>query len=149
MRSLLSASPGANERDPVSPTQGTSKFFSTSFSGDEDEITQWDRYSKDHGYAIAFFARGFYREPNSQLYRVIYDRDKQIEAVKKLVAATLTFYHEGLTPERQAAPERWGRDFLNAWGEWIYKLAPLAKDEHWRSENEFRLVHELKPSEFS
>ena len=134
---------------PVSPTQGTSKFFITSFSADEDEVTQWDRYSKDHGYAIGFFARGFYREPNSQLYRVIYERQKQVDAVKKLVAATLTFYRAGLTAERQADPEQWGRDFFLAWDEWIYKLAPLAKDEHWRSENEFRLAHELKPSEFS
>ena len=36
-----------------------------------------------------------------------------------------------------------------AWDEWIYKLAPLAKDASWEYENEFRLVHELKVSEFN
>ena len=33
--------------------------------------------------------------------------------------------------------------------EWVYKLAPLAKDPTWKNENEYRVVHELKPSEFS
>src|SRR5258708_5449110 len=29
-----------------------SKFFVTSFSGEEDDVTQWDRYGKPNGYAI-------------------------------------------------------------------------------------------------
>ena len=45
-------------------------------------MTQWDRYGGDNGYAIGFYARGLWREPNSRLYRVVYDRDKQIAAAK-------------------------------------------------------------------
>ena len=37
------------------------------------------------------------------------------------------FYREGLTEERMADPELWGREFFTAWDEWVYKLAPLAK----------------------
>jgi hypothetical protein len=32
--------------------------------------------------------------------------------------------------------------FLVAWNAWIYKLAPLIKDENWSAEDECRLVHE-------
>jgi hypothetical protein len=49
--------------EPDSPTHGTSKFFVTCFSGDEDELTQWERYSKPNGYAIGFRARGLWRSP--------------------------------------------------------------------------------------
>ena len=135
--------------EPDSPTHGTSKFFVACFSGDEDELTQWDRYCKPNGYALGFRARGLWREPNSQLYRVVYDRDKQLSAAKKIAAATLDFFREGLTGERLDDPSEWGRVFFEAWDEWVYKLAPLAKDAKWKSENEFRLVHELKHSEFA
>ena len=134
--------------NPETPNHGTSKFFVASFSGDEDDLTQWDRYGRKNGYAIGFHARGFAREPTSQIFRVIYDREKQMIAVKKIAAATLDFYREGLSEERQKDPEAWGREFFAAWDEWIYKLAPLAKDQKWKAENEFRLVHELKVSEF-
>jgi hypothetical protein len=136
------------KEEPDSPTHGTSKFFVTCFSHDDDELTQWDRYTKPNGYAIGFYARGLYREPNSQLYRVVYDRDKQIEAARKIAMATLDFYREGLTDTRMENPAEWARVFFNAWDEWVYKLAPLAKDHKWHSENEFRIVHELKASEF-
>jgi len=136
------------KEEPDSPTHGTSKFFVTCFSGDEDELTQWDRYSKPNGYAIGFRARGLWREPTSQIYRVIYDHEKQLTAAKKIAAATLDFYREGLTGERLENPGEWGKLFFNAWDEWVYKLAPLAKDHKWHSEHEFRLVHELKGSEF-
>jgi hypothetical protein len=67
---------------------------------------------------------------------------------KKIAVATLDFYQEGLIGERLENPEEWGRLFFTAWDEWVYKLAPLAKDRKWRSENEYRLVHELKASEY-
>jgi hypothetical protein len=136
------------KEEPDSPSHGISKFFVVCFSGDEDELTQWDRYGKPNGYSLGFRARGLWREPNSQLYRVVYDRDKQLSATKKIAAATLDFYNEGLTGERLDDPTEWGSQFFKAWDEWVYKLAPLAKDTKWKSENEFRLVHELKLSEF-
>ena len=136
------------KEEPDSPEHGTSKFFVCCFSADEDELTQWDRYGGDNGYAIGFLARGLFREPTSQLYRVVYDRNKQLSATKKVAEATLNFFREGINEERAKDIEKWGKEFFQAWDEWVYKLAPLAKDATWRSENEFRLVHELKSSEF-
>ena len=137
------------KEDPITPTHGISKFFVTCFSGEEDDPIQWDRYGKKNGYAIGFYARGLWREPTSMLYRVIYDRARQQKAAKELAEATLAFFVEGLHGERLQNPEEWAKDFYLAWDEWVYKLAPLAKDAKWRAENEFRLVHELKPTEFS
>jgi hypothetical protein len=137
------------KEEPDSPTHGTSKFFVTCFSADEDDVTQWDRYGGDNGYAIGFYARGLWREPNSQLYRVVYDRDKQTAAARKITEATLSFFLEGINDERSQDMVKWAREFFEAWDEWVYKLAPLAKDPGWKNENEYRIVHELKPSEFA
>jgi hypothetical protein len=137
------------KEDPTGPTHGTSKFFVACFSAEEDDLPQWDRYGKDNGYAIGFYARGLWREPNSRLYRVVYDRAYQEKAVKEIAEATLAFYLEGLQGERLREPEKWAEEFFAAWDEWIYRLAPLAKDQKWKSEYEFRLVHELKVQEFS
>jgi hypothetical protein len=125
-----------------------SKFFVTCFSGEEDDLTQWDRYGTPNGYAIGFSARGLQREPTRTLFRVVYDTEKQERAAKELAESTVKFYLEGLNQEREKDPELWTREFLAAWDEWVYKLAPLAKAFKWKAENEYRLVHELKPSEF-
>jgi DUF2971 family protein len=135
--------------DPTTPTHGTSKFFVTCFSGEEDDLTQWDRYGKKNGYAIGFYARGFWREPTSTLYKVVYDRAIQEKTSKDLAEATLNFFLDGLHDDRLQDPEKWAEEFFLAWDEWVYKMAPLAKDAKWKAENEFRLVHELKFAEFN
>jgi hypothetical protein len=134
--------------DPVSPTHGSSKFFVTCFSAEEDSLDQWIKYGKPNGYAIGFYARGFVRDPTSTIYKVIYDRQLQEKATKEIAEATLNFFLDGLTGDRLKSPEDWAKDFFLAWDEWVYKLAPLAKDPKWRSEMEFRLVHELKVEDF-
>jgi hypothetical protein len=137
------------KEDPATPTHGTSKFFVTCFSGEEDDLTQWDRYGGNNGYAIGFYARGLWRDPTSQLYKVVYDRAIQEKASRELAEATLQFFLDGLNAERLQDPEKWAGEFFAAWDEWVYKLAPLAKDSKWKAENEFRLVHELKLSDSS
>jgi hypothetical protein len=62
--------------------------------------------------------------------------------------ATLRSYLEGLKDDRLQDQEQWAKDFFLAWDEWVYKLAAIAKDIKWKTENEFRLVHELKVEEF-
>src|SRR5713101_7196179 len=111
------------KEDPFSPTHGTSKFFVTCFSGEEDELTQWDRYGKPNAYAIGFYARGFWREPTSTLYKVVYDRALQEKVSKDLAEATLKFFLEGLHDERLKEPDKWAEEFFQAWDEWIYRLA--------------------------
>ena len=125
-----------------------SKFFVVCFSGVEDDLTQWERYGKQNGYAIGFYARGLNREPNSTLFRVMYDELKQKKAARELAEATIKFYVEGLVGDRLQNPEQWTKEFLTAWDEWVYRLAPLAKAEKWKAENEYRIVHELKLTEF-
>jgi len=87
------------------------------FSGDNDELTQWDRYGKLNGYTIGFYARGLLRYPNSRLYRVIYEREKQLHAAKRIAEATLRFYLEELNDERKVDPKKWGEEFFAAWVE--------------------------------
>lgn len=134
--------------EPENPTRGISKFFVTCFSADGDDINQWAKYARGNGYAIGFYTRGLFREPTSWLYRVVYDREKQEHAAKETAAATLRFYREGLNEERMKNPDEWAKEFFEAWDEWVYRLAPLAKDAKWQSEKEFRIVHELKVSDF-
>lgn len=138
------------KEEPDNPTQGISKFYVACFSSRPDDLNQWSKYTKASPgrFAIAFHPNGLKREPNSTLYRVIYDRAKLEDAVKKVVYATLDFYMSGLTGERAEKPEEWVRLFYLAWDEWIYKLAPLAKDQQWDSEGELRIVHELKVADF-
>lgn len=135
--------------EPENPTRGISKFFVTSFSAEGDDVIQWARYARNgSGYAIGFFPRGLNREHSSQLFRVVYDRGKQERAAKTIAEATLRFYLEGLDEERTKDPELWAREFFQAWDEWVYRLAPLAKDPKWKAESEYRIVHELKVAEF-
>ena len=138
------------KEEPGSPTQGISKFFVACFSTRADDINQWSKYTKASPgrFAIAFYPNFLNREPNSTLYRVIYDRAKLESAVKKVVYATLEFYMSGLAGDRAEKPEEWAKLFYLAWDEWIYKLAPLAKDQQWESEGELRIVHELKVADF-
>jgi hypothetical protein len=134
--------------EPENPTRGISKFFVTCFTAEGDDVNQWAKYAKGNGFAIGFYPAGLNREPNSCLYRVVYDRAKQEKAAKIVAEATLRFYMEGLNEERLKSSDVWAREFFEAWDEWVYKLAPLAKDPMWKSENEYRIVHELKVAEF-
>jgi hypothetical protein len=135
---------------PGNPTQGISKFYVACFSTRADDLNQWSKYTKASPgrFAIAFHPSGLNREPNSTLYRVVYDKAKLEAAVKKVVYATLDFYMSGLTGERAEKPDEWARVFYLAWDEWIYKLAPLVKGQQWDSEGELRIVHELKVADF-
>ena len=145
---FLSAILGFTKQEPDTPTLGISKFFVSCFSSEPDDLNQWSRSAKGPGrYALGLGARGLDREPNSTLYRVMYDREKQKGVARKLVEATLGFYREGLTEERRKDPDLWAQEFYLAWDEWIYKLAPVAKDPKWKSETEYRIVHELKASD--
>jgi hypothetical protein len=133
------------KEEPGNPTQGISKFYVTCFSTLEDNAGQWSRYARSVGrFAIAFHPPQLNREPNSKLYRVIYDRSKILPAVTKVVRATLDFYRAGQFGERAEKPQEWAEQFYLAWDEWIYKLAPLVKQKHWDTEAEIRIVHELK-----
>jgi hypothetical protein len=93
--------------EPTNPVIGSSKFFVTCFSSKEDDVDQWLKYAAKEGpgrYAIGFFPRGLNREPNSSLFRVIYDELKLKMAATAIAEATLRFYNEGLAGDRTSNP---------------------------------------------
>jgi hypothetical protein len=100
--------------EPANPTQGVSKFFVTCFSSAKDDLNQWAKYQRSATgrYAIGFHPAGLNREPNSALYRVIYDRHKQEVAAQEIVEATIGFYKKGLTGDRLNDPELWAHEFF-------------------------------------
>jgi hypothetical protein len=122
--------------------RGVSKFFVTCFGAEGDDLNQWNKYARN-GYAISFYAQELWREWNGGLYRVVYDKEKQECAAKALAEAALRFYLDGLKGERLKQPKSLAQEFFAAWDEWAYKLTPLVKDTSWKSESEFRIVHEL------
>ena len=135
------------KEDPLAPSHGTSKFFVTCFSAEEDDVNQWDRYGKPNGYAIGFYAGGLFRDATSTVYKVNYDKALHEKISDDTARATLRFFLDGLSGERLNNPGQWAEEFFAAWDEWVYRLSPTVKDAKWKAENEFRLVHELKVSE--
>ena len=74
-----------------------SKFFVTCFSGEEDDLTQWDRYGQSEWLRNRVLCSGATaRAHQHALFRVVYDALKHEAAAKQLADATVRFYLEGL-----------------------------------------------------
>jgi hypothetical protein len=137
--------------DPKIPNHAPSRFFVSCFTTQEDDLSQWRAYGDtggENGYAIGFVARGFNGYPNSAVLRVNYDRELHKEIASKVADATLRFYREGLKVRPETEAESWRAEFLERWNEWVARLAPIVKDDCFKAENEFRIVHELNISEY-
>ena len=102
------------KEESSNPTQGVSKFFVTCFSSSKDDLNQWSKYQKASAgrYAIGFYPNGLNREPNSTLYRVIYDKSKQEEAAKKVVEAMLKVLRKRLDQRTAGRPRTMVARFL-------------------------------------
>lgn len=132
------------------PAHAPSPFFVACFSELEDDLNQWLKYGGPHGengYAIGFVARGLQIDPNTAVVRVSYDKGKHEAIAAETAEATLAFFREGLVGERMQDPAKWGQEFFESWDRAIYRLSPMAKDECFKAEQEFRMVHELQTSE--
>lgn len=137
------------------PTNIPSPFFVTCFSKEKDDLSQWRAYSGgENGYAIAFLAGAFFNR-GSLVVRVNYEKEQHKEVAKKVAKATLQFFKEGVDTrpasgtDNTALMEAWANEFLATWQALISRLAPMVKDPAFRGENEYRIVHELQPHEFS
>ncbi len=128
------------KNDPLEPEHARSNFFVSCFSRKRDDLSQWDRYGNGYGYAIGFIARFLDEIPNTTISRIIYDRSKQQAAARKLAEATLYFFKQGLTPDRTDR-KSWMEEFFWSWNSYIYRLAPVIKDDNWAAEDECRVVH--------
>jgi DUF2971 family protein len=136
--------------DPAIPIHAPSRFFVACFSPQEDDLSQWRAYSDpggENGYAIGFLARGLFNAPYGTVLRVNYDKELHKIVAVETAEATLGFYREGIQNKRAETAGQWADEFLMVWQELINRLAPLAKDDCFQAEREFRIVHELHVTE--
>jgi hypothetical protein len=131
----------------VTPPHAPSPFFVTCFSSEEDDLSTWRAYGAgQRGYAIAFKANRLFNLPNL-LLKVNYDSNVHKDLAAVVVGATLKFYEEGLQGKQDLEIPAWDQEFIQEWESKITYLLPLVKDPGFRSENEYRLLHEFNPAE--
>jgi hypothetical protein len=81
------------------------------------------------------------------LIRVCYDRKQHQEMAERMADATVQFFCDGLDKKRAESPSAWADEFIPAWTLRIGNIAPMVKDEAFRAESEFRIVHQLQSQE--
>jgi hypothetical protein len=127
-----------------------SDFFVTCFSSEKDDLSQWRAYGGgENGYAIAFFAGGFFKRGTSIVVRVNYDRQLHVSMAGEAARATLSFFREGLDARSSEDRETWASDFRQEWFRLLGNLAPMVKDPAFSAENEYRIVHTFVSNELS
>jgi len=139
-----------SSENPGVPIHAPSRFFVSCFSAQEDDLSQWRAYGEsggENGYSIGFTLRGFNGYLNSAVLKVNYDPELHKSIAADAAAATLRFYLEGLSKRPPGNKDAWRDEFLVEWDQWLARLAPIVKDECFKAENEFRLVHELNVTE--
>jgi len=131
----------------MTPPHAPSPFFVTCFSSEPDDLSTWRAYgSGQRGYAIAFKAKNLFYQPNP-LLKVNYDSSLHRELATEVVAATLKFYEEGLQGKQEHEIPAWDQEFIQAWESKVTYLLPLVKDPGFKSENEYRILHEFTMGE--
>jgi hypothetical protein len=145
---MLDQTTSALLEDPSTPSHAPSMYFVTCFSEHEDDLSQWRAYcGGENGYAVGFRARGLFGNPNSLVVRVNYDTEQHLAVAEQVAAATVKFFRDGIEKGRAPSPAEWMGEFLPVWTNFIGQLAPLVKDEAFRAENEYRIVHQLQANE--
>ena len=135
------------EELPEMPGHADSKFFVSCLSELRDDINQWLKYGGEHGengYAIGFRAIGLKIDGNTAVVRVNYDAALHERIAEDAARLTLEYYLEGLVGDRAENPAQWGKEFFQAWDQAIYRLSPIAKNEAFSAEREYRMIHELQ-----
>jgi hypothetical protein len=144
--------------EPVARINLTGAWFVTCFSKERDDLSQWRAYGGgENGYAIAFHAGGLFGRANGILARVNYNQKEHEEVAARVANATLEFFKEGLYARFSGQADHrldeintaWMDEFLHAWEPLVSQLAPMVKDPAFRSENEYRIVHNLQVDELS
>jgi len=132
---------------PEMPGHADSKFFVSCFTELQDDINQWLKYGGEHGengYAIGFRAIGLRIDGNTAVVRVNYDTALHRRLAEDAARLTLDYYLEGLVGDRAQNPAQWAKEFFEAWDQAIYRLSPIAKDQAFSAEREYRMIHELQ-----
>jgi hypothetical protein len=125
----------------------------TCISKKRDDLSQGRAYSgsSGDGYAIAFHAGGLFRSGNA-LLRVNYDGALHKELATKIAKAELRFICEGLEKRKNCSAEArevWVSEFFTDWDARIGVFGPVVKDPSFRTETEYRVVHQLHVADLS
>jgi hypothetical protein len=128
--------------------------FVSCFSEVGNDLSQWRAYGGgENGFAIGFDPRmlAYTAAVNhhSPLVPVLYDRNKQQALGRKVATATIRFFLDGLKKDRAATRELWAREFLDEWGKAITFFGPMLKNEAFKDEREWRIVHQLNDSDYT
>jgi hypothetical protein len=139
------------DEEPERPNHAPSPFFVACFSAEEDDLTQWRSYcGGENGYAIGFpISKLFGSTSNSLVVRVNYDRSVHENLAREAAEATVRFFEKGIAENRSETPAKWQEEFLTFWDPFISRLAPLVKDPGFKSENEYRIIHEFQTSQLT
>lgn len=140
----------AGAEESASSRHLPSWWFVSCFSKEKDDLSQWRAYSSPgDGYAIAFRAGGLFSTSHT-LVTVDYDRDLHKKIAARCADATTRFIREGLEKRKDdstEAQQEWVSEFLMDWDNRIGVFGPIVKDPSFRSENECRIIHQLKINE--
>jgi hypothetical protein len=111
-------------------------------------LSQWRAYcGGENGYSIGFRADGLFGNPHSVVARVNYDGQQHEAVANRTAEATVRFFRNGLEKKCADSPSEWADQFLPVWTELISQLAPLVKDEGFKGEKEYRVIHQLQRNE--
>jgi hypothetical protein len=128
------------KENPDFPAQAVAIHFVTCFSERRDDLSQWRAYgSGENGYAIGFKAGDLWGCPNSTLVRISYNESLHRELACKAAVAMVDFGLDGFRKYAPREPEKWGKEFLEAWEKAITMVAPLIKHPAFENESECRI----------
>ena len=124
-----------------------SELYVTCFSKAADDLSQWRAYGGgENGYAFAFNAEALYSH-HSVIAPVCYDTELHIEVAGEIAAAFLEFFVRGL--RKGFDRQQWTQDFGTSWDNAIRKVSAMVKHSAFRSEEEYRCIHKLEPTDHS
>lgn len=129
------------KENPRYPAQASNPSFVTCFSAVKNDLSQWRAYGGgENGYAIGFRARTLLGVPQSMIARINYDKDLHQRLAQKSAEKIVTDFVEGTEKYKPEDLSEWTSEFLEAWGRAITMVSPLIKDQHFKAEEECRIV---------
>ncbi len=131
----------------------TSEWFVACLTEKPDDLSQWRGYGGgEGGYSIGFDVASLVsaaQTAHAMLAPVCYDTDLQRRVADRVAAATMDFFHQGMTRRPAVSPDDWAEAFLAAWRNHVVYLAPALKHPTFEAEKEWRLLRPLRAGDRS
>jgi hypothetical protein len=135
------------------PDPEVSGAFVASFSEVDDDLSQWRAYGDgEGGYAIEFDTQALVNataQYGSYFVPVYYTDQQKHTLFDDSIRWSETYFVQGLTTVPARDRELWGMLFAQRWLQHLSFLAPLIKHPKFAGEHERRIIHQLKPDDFS